>query len=53
MDTAGKHLDLLLTTLYVVVPNTTIILSILLPNTIQPDLVFDISLQYIQVYMNC
>lgn len=52
VDTAGERLDSLLTTLYEAVPNTTIILSTLLPNTDQPDLVFNISLQYIQVYMS-
>ncbi|KAL3708913.1 hypothetical protein TMatcc_002701 [Talaromyces marneffei ATCC 18224] len=49
-DSAGERLDSLLTFLYGAIPNTTIVLSTLLPNTIQPDLVANINDQYHDVY---
>ncbi|GAM34923.1 hypothetical protein TCE0_015r02825 [Talaromyces pinophilus] len=51
-DNAGERLDSLLTFLYGAISNTTIIMSTLLPNTVEPDLVSNINEQYHDVYDN-
>ncbi|KAL4861182.1 SGNH hydrolase-type esterase domain-containing protein [Aspergillus spectabilis] len=50
VNTTGERMDALLDYLYSSIPNTTIILSTLLPNTNQPGLVNDINLQYRTIY---
>ncbi|KAJ5801621.1 uncharacterized protein N7518_003689 [Penicillium psychrosexuale] len=50
-DTAGDRMDTMIDYLYSSVPNVTIILSTLLPNTAQPALVGQISVQYRRLYM--
>lgn len=51
-DSAGERFDSLLTFLYGAISNTTIIMSTLLPNTVEPDLVAEINEQYHDVYDN-
>ncbi|KAA8642006.1 SGNH/GDSL hydrolase family protein [Aspergillus tanneri] len=46
VDTAGKRMDALLTRLFNAIPGTTIVLSTLLPNKRQPNLVDQINAQY-------
>ncbi|KAL4860487.1 SGNH hydrolase-type esterase domain-containing protein [Aspergillus spectabilis] len=50
VGTAGERMDALLDHLYSSIPDTTIILSTLLPNTARPALVADINVQYRRIY---
>ncbi|KAL4934910.1 SGNH hydrolase-type esterase domain-containing protein [Aspergillus oleicola] len=50
VGTAGERMDALLDNLYSSIPDTTIILSTLLPNTAQPGLIADINIQYRMIY---
>ncbi|OJJ35887.1 hypothetical protein ASPWEDRAFT_41117 [Aspergillus wentii DTO 134E9] len=49
-STTGERMDALIARLYEAIPGTTIILSTLLPNKLQPDIINDINDQYRKIY---